>query len=79
MAITGHKTRSIFDRYNIVDEADLADAIARLQTYVHSQPRRPKGGITEAGSGGLNARTRQVHAQCVPLLEQVALSSHGSC
>jgi hypothetical protein len=38
--ITGHKTRSMYRHYRIIDEKDLREAAARLQAHLDEQPKQ---------------------------------------
>jgi integrase len=39
MEISGHKTRSVFDRYNITDEGDIGNAADKLTEYFQQRKR----------------------------------------
>jgi hypothetical protein len=39
MAISGHRTRSTFERYNITSERDLREAAKKLETYINGQAK----------------------------------------
>jgi hypothetical protein len=41
MEISGHRTRSVFDRYDIVSEADIHDAGARMNQVHRVRPGLP--------------------------------------
>jgi integrase len=42
MKITGHKTSLMFQRYNITDDRDIQEALAKTQAYVSSLPTQQK-------------------------------------
>jgi integrase len=46
MAISGHRTRSVFDRYNITSERDLKEATHKLSAYIQEQKNPVTGKVS---------------------------------
>jgi len=59
MKIGGWKTRAVFDRYNIVDENDLADAAAKLDRKAQQRKRHSNG--TVGSETPANDKTKSVN------------------
>ena len=58
MKISGHKTRSVFDRYNIVNETDLKKAARSLSQYHDENHGHNLGTISISKRLRANERTR---------------------
>ncbi len=60
MTSGGHQTRSVFDRYNIVSEDDVREAMGKITAYVTSLPTTP---TVVPPPAAVSMRTRTFHGQ----------------
>jgi hypothetical protein len=58
MDVSGHKTRAVFDRYNITSEDDLRQAMQRRAAY-HREPPRTATVIPLAAASASSTASRR--------------------
>ncbi|MBI4443301.1 MAG: hypothetical protein HY649_08005 [Acidobacteria bacterium] len=69
MSISGHRTCSIFDRYNMVSEKDPRQAVQKTQAYLNAVPSKsPVVSIAER-SGGLTVSLPQKSDSCTTMVQ----------
>jgi hypothetical protein len=71
MTLTGHKTRSVFERYNIVSEGDLREAARRLDAVSCPSDKR-LGHLTLGGGSISETLTRMASSQFCTIRHSIA-------
>jgi hypothetical protein len=61
MAISGHRTRAVFERYNIVSGRDLKDAASKLDAYLRAQLGDNSGTISSQPTNRLEGVVAEAH------------------
>jgi hypothetical protein len=67
MKLTGHRTRSVFQRYAIVEEGMLQEAGARLTQEAKSKVARSRGKVVDLArrnTAGLRGRNFPLRIDC---------------